>query len=621
MINFREILKKDPAFKTEVMDLIETGKNLPIAKRNNVNASMLKKAMIGPRNEMPREEAMVQMHLRPSLLIRNNKIEVPDSSEVRKRLMPCIGKLESRVPSVGRIEFQNTEDRYFGTGWMISEDVIVTNRHVARLMASKKGKTIMFRKNAMGETIEACIDFKEEYAGKNVSPPEFEIPIEKVLFMTDNVPKQPDIAFIKIQKHPKMPQPIPISDTPLKKDQFVSVIGYPAFDPGAIISPSAASSVFNNIYKVKRCSPGEIMEYGKNAWYFYHDCTTLGGNSGSVVLDNRTGYAVGLHYMGEVEKENYAVKSTEILKYLKKIKTRVYIKSAPVKKGKEEKAGGPSVEAPPESYGDRNGYQEAFLGKSFKVPMPVVVKNKQNVLKVNVDGTTGSELKYHHFSVVMNKQRRMCFFSICNIDGQQSKRGVARAAWKNDSRIPAKMQIRDECYGNPPKFSRGHMTRKEDPIWGDLKMARAACADTFHVTNATPQMQPFNAPVWLALEDYALENARQDDMRITVITGPVFHSDDPVRYGIKVPVEFFKIIAFIHDETGKLSATGYTVSQADYLAREEFVYGEFKTYQVSIRSLETKTGIDFGRLADVDPAKGEEAISTALMSVEEIVFY
>ena len=32
--------------------------------------------------------------------------------------------------------------------------------------------------------------------------------------------------------------------------------------------------------------------------YFTHDCTTLGGNSGSVVLDLTTGEAVGLHFAG-----------------------------------------------------------------------------------------------------------------------------------------------------------------------------------------------------------------------------------------------------------------------------------------------------------------------------------
>lgn len=621
MKNYKEILKKDPALREEIDDLISSGRNLPVAKRNGINVSAIKKAMIGPLNELPKAEAMIQLHLRPALFIRNNKIDTPDSPEVRKRLIPYIGKLESRVPSVGRIEFRKIGRAFGGTGWLVSEDVIVTNRHVAKLMAEKKGNTITFVKNSLGETVEVFIDFKEEYLGENVANPQFEIPIEKVLFMTDDIKTQPDIAFIKIRKHPKTPQPIPISDTPLKKDQFVSVIGYPAYDPNAIISPRAATNVFHNIYEVKRCSPGEVMEYGKGQWYFFHDCTTLGGNSGSVVLDNQTGYAVGLHFMGEVEKANYAVKSEEIIKYLKKTKTTFYVKSAPIKKEDGKEAAGPILEAPPESYNDRAGYDEAFLGKESKVPLPSIAKNNINLLKFDINGKSESELKYHHFSVLMNKQRRMCFFSICNIDGKQSMRGVARVPWKMDSRISKKMQIIKECYGNPPKFSRGHMTRKEDPIWGDLRMARTACSDTFHVTNATPQMQPFNAPVWLDLEDYALENARQDDMKITVITGPIFYDDDPVKFGVKIPVEFFKIIAFIHDNTRKLCATGYTVSQADYLTNEEFVYGEFKTYQVSIRSLETKTGITFGKLVEIDPAKGEEAISTPLSTVEEIRFY
>ena len=80
----------------------------------------------------------------------------------------------------------------------------------------------------------------------------------------------------------------------------------------------------------------------------------------------------------------------------------------------------------------------------------------------------------------------------------------------------------NECYGNPPKFSRGHMTRREDPGWGDEETAKRGNEDSMHVTNATPQMQAFNAPIWLALEDYALQHAREDDMKISVFTGPYF---------------------------------------------------------------------------------------------------
>ena len=46
-------------------------------------------------------------------------------------------------------------------------------------------------------------------------------------------------------------------------------------------------------------------------------------------------------------------------------------------------------------------------------------------------------------------------------------------------------------------------------------------------------------------------------------------------YGVRIPRLFWKIIAFIHDETGELCATGYEMYQEDSLcqAEEEFVFG------------------------------------------------
>jgi len=619
--SIQDILKSDTALSEEVDSILAAGKNLPSAMRFGISHKSVKKAMVGPVAEMPLTEAMIRLHLRPSLLIKNNKIATPDSKEIRNRLMPFLPKLESRLPSVGRIDFKKLGRTYGGTGWMIAEDIIVTNRHVAKLFAEKKGQVLIFRKNAIGETVEAFIDFKEEYMGPNTASNQFEIEIEKVLYIAEDKATQPDIAFLKIKKHSQLPPPIPLSDKPLIKNQFISVIGYPAFDPDGIISTGAANKVFGGIYEVKRCSPGEVIEYAKDSWYFFHDCTTLGGNSGSVVLDNASSVAVGLHFMGEVEKENFAVKGSEVLKHLKKVHKKVIISNpnfeAPDKDTEVDDA---HVEAPPESYDDRTGFLESFLGTKSKIPIPKVIKGKADIVKFKVGTKQEDTLKYHHFSVVMNKKRRMCFYSACNIDGKLSKRGVQRTTWKTDPRIPKELQIIKECYGNPPKFSRGHMTRKEDPIWGDLPLARVAAADTFHVTNATPQMQPFNAPVWLALEDYALENARQDDMKISVITGPIFKTTDPVKYGVQIPVEFFKIIAFIHDDTGKLCATGYTVSQEDYLSNEEFVFGQFNSYQIAIKTIEKRTGLSFGTLSKADPIKGEESVASVLSSVKDVRF-
>src|SRR5882757_410345 len=138
-----------------------------------------------------------------------------------------------------------------------------------------------------------------------------------------------------------------------------------------------------------------------------------------------------------------------------------------------------------------------------------------------------------------------------------------------------------------------------------------------HVTNTTPQMQAFNAPIWLALEDYALGHAKEDAMKISVFTGAYFADRDPEMYGVRIPLAFWKIIAFIHDETGKLCATGYEMNQEKTLQpEEEFVFGAFTSpqlhvaTQVPIRAIEARSGIHFGRLASVDPlAVSEEGFA------------
>jgi endonuclease G, mitochondrial len=141
-----------------------------------------------------------------------------------------------------------------------------------------------------------------------------------------------------------------------------------------------------------------------------------------------------------------------------------------------------------------------------------------------------------------------------------------------------------------------------------------------HVTNVVPQMQPFNAGIWLELENYALQNARHDHMRISVFTGPFLSSDDPVMFDVQVPIEFWKLIAFIHDETGALCATGYSMSQQDFLSEDEFVFGKHKTTQCSISSIEQRSGLSFGNLADLDPFEDLEGIAPELRSVEQIQF-
>jgi endonuclease G len=264
---------------------------------------------------------------------------------------------------------------------------------------------------------------------------------------------------------------------------------------------------------------------------------------------------------------------------------------------------------------------ESFLGDALVVPLPEVTEKPDDVLTFEFQGQEQQVLKYRHFSVVMSASRRLCRFSAVNVDGnQEPDHTFSRPSWRTDPRIPAAAQIKDGCYGDTPRFSRGHMTRREDPIWGSEADASLGNADSMHVTNVVPQMQPFNAGIWLGLEKYALDNARRDDMKIAVFTGPFLADDDPTRFGVQIPIEFWKVIAFVHEQTGQLCATGYTMSQRDFLSEDEFVFGAHKTAQVSISSIEQRAGLSFGPLAALDPFVAPEGVAPQLTDVTQIQF-
>jgi endonuclease G, mitochondrial len=282
---------------------------------------------------------------------------------------------------------------------------------------------------------------------------------------------------------------------------------------------------------------------------------------------------------------------------------------------------------PIDSYHGRFGYQEDFIGAGSKrVPLPGLGEwRSRDRAAYRTDEPSEYVLRYEHFSVVVSCERRMPLFSAVNIAGGTRTRRISRTnVWKLDPRISAEYQILTECYGREDEgyFSRGHMTRREDANWGTKTVATRADADTFHVTNAVPQAQSFNSPVWLGLEQHLLTHTNQDDMKVSVITGPVFGKDDLEMFGVRVPSQFWKIIAFMHDRTGALSVTAYLASQAAQIAglREaQFVFGRFRDWQVPMRRIARLTGLDFGALAGHDPlARADERFALELRRVSDV---
>lgn len=559
-------------------------------------------------------EAIIMRHGYPSLLVRDGTFEQPKLETWRKRLEPYRSVIDTAIAAVGRVELTgHPQFKWIGTGWVLDEQTIVTNRHVAELFVDQGAGAPRFKAG-----MKASLDFREEY----------ENTAELVSAITEIVHVEPrgsgvDLALLRMDRRAFAKlniAPIAISDR-LNDVEYVGVIGYPAHDTRNDLDDQAR--IFDDIYEVKRFAPGRIKDPNADANAFTHICTTLGGNSGSTVIDIANGSAVGLHFGGREGQANYAVKPGVILERATRSQVQVRRFGAALGGG----AGGGTADESAESLDGRPGFDPEFLG-SGRMAVALPQLNPLQMRQVARMGNGRIELKYQHFSLVMNAARRLAFYTAVNIDGTDlwhKPRG--RDKWKTDPRLPEEAQVDNALYQRND-FDRGHLVRRLDPVWGPKPEAIQAEDDTFHYTNAAPQHKDLNQKIWLDLENHIMNRTEDQDARISVLAGPIFGTADPRsrRPGLEevgIPLGFWKVIASIRrNNRGRksLDAQAFVIWQWDMFGDRdlELVFGQgFETYQLSVLDLERLTGLDFQTLRAADTF-GEPADSLAESAAESI---
>ena len=259
------------------------------------------------------------------------------------------------------------------------------------------------------------------------------------------------------------------------------------------------------------------------------------------------------------------------------------------------------------NYAARKGYARDFLDNSFVVELPTIAPAQRVDIAPLLDGDASGVLKYHHFSIVMHGKRKLPFFTAVNIDGKRGKRPAREAdKWFFDPRLDREHQIGEDLYRANP-LDRGHLVRRLDPAWGTVKVAKVANDDTFHFTNCSPQHQDLNQKIWVDLEDYLLDNAQEDDVRLTVFTGPVFKADDPKYRGVQLPRRFWKV-AVMRDRQGQLLTAGFVQSQRKMISglkEADFLRQDMRTDQFKVAQIEALTGLSFGLPPQADAMFGE----------------
>lgn len=235
--------------------------------------------------------------MRPALLVENDRVVPdPESGWPRERL----AAIEALLPAIGSIGYKVNPGPWGGaastgrigiaTCFAVGPRAVVTNIHVLRQI-QKDGRT----------PAETLVRFDVELTGQ---PRHAAIPVKGEL---GRHPKR-DVVVLELESDCPASAGLPLSERPiLAPAQEIVAIGHPLKDGR---SPGWAQVMFEGHFGVKRVSPGAVI--GSEGDLVFHDASTLGGNSGSPIVDLASGQVIGVHSLGEFALRNEAVASSAL---------------------------------------------------------------------------------------------------------------------------------------------------------------------------------------------------------------------------------------------------------------------------------------------------------------------
>jgi endonuclease G, mitochondrial len=242
--------------------------------------------------------AIVQLEGRPALVIRDGDFAPPPHEW--SRLAAHREGIRAVIARSGRIDVAgHFELDWLGTASLVAPGTLMTNRHVAEEFCARQGERWTFRPG-----MTSSIDFLAE-RGSTTS---LAFEITEAIGVHDDY----DLALLRVESTSSdgraLPEPLEVAATE-PADVYgrdVYVVGYPAWDSRRN-EPEPLQRIFADVYNVKRLQPGRATGYSTMYRALEHDCSTLGGNSGSPVVDLETHQVVALHFGGSYGVGNYAV--------------------------------------------------------------------------------------------------------------------------------------------------------------------------------------------------------------------------------------------------------------------------------------------------------------------------
>jgi len=280
-------------------------------------------------------EALILLKGRPALRVRQGNVDEEDPWAEQWGapiyMLKSGSRFKERMDAVGRIDLDGV---HLGTGYVVGDGLVLTNRHVLQLIAYPTPQ-----RNQPAQWVlkdgQCCIDFAEEPSAQTTAS-KFNIveivqagPLH-INFDAIDLAKA-DFALLRVRAtswsgNIPLPVPLELARTAgwMDPDKPVAIVGYPARQATLPRAPDGTvdrqgldrlQALFGADYGTKFFSPGRVkISPAAVPITSFHDATTLGGSSGSLVATMDAPLrAVGLHFGGAWRSENYSHSLTQLL--------------------------------------------------------------------------------------------------------------------------------------------------------------------------------------------------------------------------------------------------------------------------------------------------------------------
>jgi hypothetical protein len=287
-------------------------------------------AVLGP-GEVSGLEAVIRTDgSRPVLFVEDDFIDVtaPSIGGYAAALSLLEASVRAVCRSVGRVDDPTASLGYQGTAWMVGDGLVATAFHVLEAIAPggrRRGGRFEGRLN-----VGASVHFGHEVGSRRDGR---RFPIRRVVSVGPEGAAtfaRPDglnfddldLAILELEPVAGRPFPEPLkvarASDPATPGRLASagrgvyLVGY----PGDRTTTDLFIRIFAGLRGFKRLAPGRIMvapgglpsQEDPRRWILTHDASTLGGNSGSALIDldgdGRT--VLGLHFAGQDTRRNWA---------------------------------------------------------------------------------------------------------------------------------------------------------------------------------------------------------------------------------------------------------------------------------------------------------------------------